>query len=112
MDLRITQFSILGQLANAGDARVRDLGNALLLEETTLTRSLRPLEERGWIAIRPGEDRRERHVAITAEGRKLLARAVPLWQRVQKELLERLGETAWNALFRALPKAAHAALEA
>ena len=112
VELRITQFSILAQLAREGEARVRDLGNALLLEETTLTRSLRPLEERGWVAIRAGDDRRERHVAISAEGRKVLARAAPLWQAVQSEMRERLGEPAWNTLFRALPKAAHAAQEA
>ena len=91
---------------------MRDLGSQLLLEETTLTRSLRPLEEQGWVKSRPGEDRRERYFSITSEGKKLLARAVPLWNQVQDQLRERMSESTWDTLFRALPKVAHAAIGA
>src|ERR1700712_4233638 len=63
--LRITQFSVLAHLAQHGEVRVRDLGAGLLLEETTLTRSLRPLEQQGWVQSRAGDDRREKYVSIT-----------------------------------------------
>ncbi len=108
VNLRVTQCSVFGSLAVAGEARVRDLSERLLLEETTLIRSLRPLEQQGWVQIRAGEDRRERYVSITKAGRQLLERASPLWQGAQERLRERLSDPTWHALFRMLPKVAGA----
>src|SRR5262249_18393301 len=41
--LRTTQYSLLRHLRAAGEARQRDLGGLTSLDETTLTRNLRPL---------------------------------------------------------------------
>lgn len=109
--LRITQFSILAHLARESEVRVRDLGASLLLEETTLVRSLRPLEQQGWIKVRAGEDRRERHVSITTRGRTLLERAVPLWRAVQQRLRESVPASVWDSLLRQLPAIAQAAAD-
>lgn len=107
--LRITQYTILSYLDALGEQRVRDLGAGLLIEETTLTRSLKLLQEHGWIASRAGDDRRERYVAVTAAGHKLLTRARPLWERVQATLQERLSHSGWEGLVRTLPRVAEAA---
>jgi DNA-binding MarR family transcriptional regulator len=107
--LRITQFSILAYLLREGEVRVRDLGAGLWLEETTLTRSLRPLEQQGWVQIRAGEDRREKYISLTASGLELLKRAAPLWQSAQEQLRERVSMTTWDTMFRGLPKLAEAA---
>jgi DNA-binding MarR family transcriptional regulator len=104
VNLRITQYSVLAYLASQGESRVRDLGAGLHLEETTLTRSLRPLEEQGWVQSRAGDDRRERYVSITRAGQKLLDRARPLWAEAQTRMRERISAGAWDALFRNLPK--------
>jgi DNA-binding MarR family transcriptional regulator len=56
--LRTTQYSLLRRLRAAGEVRQRDLGGLTSLDETTLTRNLRPLIDAGWVAIRPGKDRR------------------------------------------------------
>jgi len=107
--IRITQYCVLSYLAVNGEARVRDLGTGLFLEETTLTRSLRPLEEQGWVQSRPGKDRRERYLSLTREGQKLLVKALPLWKGVQERLRERISTTTWNVLAHSLPKVANAA---
>jgi DNA-binding MarR family transcriptional regulator len=107
--LRITQFSVLAHLAKHGEVRVGDLGAGLMLEETTLTRSLRPLEQQGWVDMRAGEDRREKYISITPSGRALMKRAAPLWLGAQKQMNERVSPTTWEALFRGLPKVAEAA---
>jgi DNA-binding MarR family transcriptional regulator len=60
--LRTTQYALLAWLRFAGEVRQRDLGKLTSLNETTLTRNLRPLIDAGWVAIRPGEDRREKLV--------------------------------------------------
>ena len=52
-----------------GEVRQGDLGEMASLDETTLTRSLRPLEKSGWVTIRAGADRREKLVAITEAGK-------------------------------------------
>jgi DNA-binding MarR family transcriptional regulator len=107
--LRITQFSVLAHLLKNAEVRVRDLGAGLMLEETTLTRSLRPLEQQGWVQLRAGDDRREKYVSITAAGRELMKKAAPLWVAAQKQMNERISATTWDAMFRALPKVAEAA---
>src|SRR5438876_12324489 len=56
--LRTTQYSLLRVLAWAGQVRQGDLSGLTSLDETTLTRNLRPLADAGWIAVRSGVDRR------------------------------------------------------
>jgi DNA-binding MarR family transcriptional regulator len=68
--LKTAQHSLLRLHARSGELRQGDLGALAALDETTLTRSLRPLEKTGWITIRAGADRRERLVAITQAGQK------------------------------------------
>src|SRR4051812_48005009 len=77
-DLRITQFALLRTLVRGGEQRMRDLSAVLVVEETALNRSVRALADRGWVAIRTGDDRRERLLSVTAVGRAVLAEAEPL----------------------------------
>src|SRR6516165_3867597 len=71
--LRTTQLSLLHDLARAGQVRQGDLVGLTCLEETTLTRNLRPLTAAGWVSVCCGNDRRERIVAITEAGTAKLA---------------------------------------
>ena len=81
--LRSTQHSVLRLLGRTGEVRQGDLGEMAALDETTLTRSLRPLEKYGWIAMRPGSDRREKMVTITDAGKRKLEQARPAWSRAR-----------------------------
>ena len=73
--LRTTQYSLLSVLARAGPVRQGDLSGLTSLDETTLTRNLRPLLDSRWIAVRSGDDRREKLVTITKAGTAKLAEA-------------------------------------
>ncbi|WP_163861626.1 MarR family winged helix-turn-helix transcriptional regulator [Myxococcus eversor] len=106
VNLRTTQFSVLSYLIQNGDMRVRDLSEGLLLEETTLTRNLRPLEQHGWVTLRAGTDRREKYVSVTRAGRAVITKAAPLWESVQERLRQRVSATTWDAAFRSLPEIA------
>jgi DNA-binding MarR family transcriptional regulator len=99
--LRVTQYSLLRQLARRGELRMCDLSAAVIVEETALNRSVHALHDRGWIAIRTGADRRERLLSITAAGRALLADAEPLWSAAQQRMTDDLG-SGWDALMRSL----------
>jgi DNA-binding MarR family transcriptional regulator len=96
--LRTTQFSLLRRLRRAGEVRQRDLGGLTFLDETTLTRNLRPLIAAGWVAIRPGEDRREKLVRLTDAGAAKLHEAEPAWERAQKRLRSRMPKRTWSNL--------------
>ncbi len=100
--LRATQFTVLQALDLAGEVSQGELGRLLVMDSTTLTRTLRLLSSHGWIAARPGQDRRERRLRLSAAGRRQLARAMPRWERVQARLRSRTGERRWHELMAAL----------
>jgi DNA-binding MarR family transcriptional regulator len=100
--LRTTQFSLLQLLNRSGEVRQGDLGELSLLDDTTLTRSLRPLVEGGWISIRAGKDRREKWVAISEAGRAKLKEARPAWERAQQGMRTLLPDDGWQKLLTAL----------
>jgi DNA-binding MarR family transcriptional regulator len=102
--LRTTQYSLLRRLRRAGEVRQRDLGELTSLDETTLTRNLRPLIGAGWVAIRPGEDRREKLVRLTDAGAAKLNEALPEWERAQERLRSRLPKGTWSTLMDLLPE--------
>jgi DNA-binding MarR family transcriptional regulator len=102
--LRTTQFSLLGRLRHTGEVRQRDLGGVASLDETTLTRNLRPLIDAGWVCIRPGEDRREKLVRLTDAGLAKLREARPAWERAQERLQSRLPKGIWSRLLDVLPE--------
>jgi DNA-binding MarR family transcriptional regulator len=102
--LRTTQFSLLRLLSRSGEVRQRDLGELTSLDETTLTRNLRPLVAAGWVAVRSGEDRREKLVTITAAGTAKLAEARGAWEHAQTRMQALLPEGAWQGLMTILPQ--------
>jgi len=102
--LRTTQYALLAWLGVAGKVRQRDLGRLTFLDETTLTRNLRPLIDAGWVAISVGEDRREKVVRLTAAGAAKLKQARPAWDRAQERMRSRLRKGKWAALMELLPE--------
>ena len=109
--LRVTQFALLSLLSRSGEVRQGDLGEMASLDETTLTRSLRPLKKSGWVTIRAGADRREKLVAITEAGKEKVEQARPAWSRAQERLRRALPDRTWDSLFAALPDVTKAASE-
>jgi DNA-binding MarR family transcriptional regulator len=90
--LRATQFSLLMATRVMGPVTVVKLAQVTVIDRTTLTRNLQILEKRGLITIKPGEDRREREVNLTAVGMEVLTKAVPLWEEAQDRVQKGLGE--------------------
>lgn len=99
--LRATQFTVLQALELAGEVTQGALGRQLVMDSTTLTRTLRLLSSHGWIAARRGQDRRERRLRLSPAGRRKLAQATPHWERVQAGLSSRTGERRWRELMAA-----------
>jgi DNA-binding MarR family transcriptional regulator len=100
--LRITQFTLLQALTLAPgvskEISQRQLAELLAIDSTTLTRTLAPLREKGWLRSVPGTDRRELRLSLTAAGRRAYKRTLPYWRTAQKNLLRALGMENWNRL--------------
>ena len=88
------QFSLLMALNRPKPPAIGPLADFLAMDRTTLTAALKPLERRSLIriAIDP-DDRRGRLLSLTAQGRKVLAKALPIW-REHHAVLDRRAPTA------------------
>ncbi len=96
--LRATQLAMLVVIARQGPLTLTDLTEALVMDQTTLTRNLKPLEKRGLVERVHGIDRRTRNVSLTPKGLKAVMKALPLWKRAQAKILRTFGETRFQKL--------------
>ena len=93
--LRVTQFSILATIARLGQANLKQLEDALAIDQTTLTRSLNILQRDGLIERAPHPDGRIKAMRLTSKGRRVLEIARPLWAQAQHKVLREVGTKAW-----------------
>ena len=98
LGLKATQFSLLVAAALRGPVNISALAELMVMDRTTLTRNLKPLQKRGLLQVVPGSDRRTRAVTLTAAGEAMLAQALPLWRRAQREVVDGLGEQRFVGL--------------
>lgn len=100
--LRSTQMPLLVATAELGPVTVNRLSEAVVMDRTTLTRNLRPLERLGLLKVHVGQDQREREVVITEKGREATVKAYPLWNKVQSKIKKAMGEKSVNQLLKDL----------
>jgi len=98
--LSATQMTILQLLSRTGEVKQGQLGEMLAMDSTSLTRTLSIMRREEWLAERRGKDRRERWIRLSRPGVRKLRDAEPVWERVQSQVREALGEQDWNQLTR------------
>jgi DNA-binding MarR family transcriptional regulator len=110
LDLTQGQFSLLMSLNRPEPPSIGSVAALLAMDRTTLTAALKPLERRELVKVSTDkEDRRSRRPAITAAGRRLLGKAVPLWKQAHADverLIPRGGADDLRAALRALSEPA------
>jgi DNA-binding MarR family transcriptional regulator len=75
------QFSLMISLNRPEPPGMASVASLLGMDRTTLTAALKPLQRRGLLKITADpKDRRGRVMTLTAKGRNLLVRAVPVWR--------------------------------
>lgn len=99
LGLTAAQFSLLRVSQRLGSVHISAFAEATGLERSTLGRNLRPLVVRDWVSVSSGEDQRTQMVTLTGAGRRLIAKALPAWQKVQADVERRLGTVRWSQLF-------------
>jgi DNA-binding MarR family transcriptional regulator len=81
------QYSMMMALNQPTPPTIGAIASILCADRTTLTAALRPLKRRGLVTVMiDANDRRSRRLKLTAAGRALLARAVPVWWRTHAEI--------------------------
>lgn len=98
--LRISQANILAAVAHLGEVRPVDLGRALKIEKSTLSRDLELMKTRGWLQSDPPGGGRNQTICLTREGTKLITKILPAWQKAQAEAARLIGADGEVALFR------------
>ena len=75
------QFSLMMSLNRPEPPGMAAVASLLGMDRTTLTAVLKPLQRRGLVKVTADPaDGRSRLMTLTAKGRRLLARAVPVWR--------------------------------
>jgi DNA-binding MarR family transcriptional regulator len=95
------QLALLMSLDSQGPCTQIELAGRYGFDKTTVSRNLKLLQTHGLIRSTVLEDKRKRHLSLTAAGRKVLAVARPRWQAAQNELRLRMTEPQWDAMFQA-----------
>jgi DNA-binding MarR family transcriptional regulator len=105
-DLTITQFGLLAYINTFDGIGIGELAEKLVMDPTTVTRNLRPLQRRGLVALAADpKDRRARRLHLTADGRASLKEAKPGWAKAQREVEAALGGNDTTVLHATLDRA-------
>ncbi len=97
--LTVTQFGLLAQLRASPGLAVSELAEKMIMDATTLSRNLRPLERRGLILVEADrDDGRVRKLKLSAAGRASLEHALVGWKEAQRQVEESLGVEETRAL--------------
>jgi DNA-binding MarR family transcriptional regulator len=101
LDIQESQLSVLVAIAIFGEngATMGALAKALVMDRTTLTRNIQPLEKAGWLRVaRAPDDARARIIFLTRSGERMLESAAPLWEHAQERVRRALGTKGFDAL--------------
>jgi DNA-binding MarR family transcriptional regulator len=92
LGLKISQLNVLVVTAKLGLAQPTKVCDLLQLDPSTLSRNVERMRAKGWLEVVPGADARTQPFRLTAQGKRLLERAVPAWEQAQQQATELLGE--------------------
>jgi DNA-binding MarR family transcriptional regulator len=109
--IRSTQFAILVGIAKDQPVAIGALANTLVMDSTTLTRSLRLLQKEGLVTLSDRAAMRQRFLTITAKGTRALASSLPAWRKAQEQFVATVGPEHWVELRGELERLAHVAVD-
>jgi len=101
--LKTTQRAILAQLGRSEPAAVGQLAAALVMDAGALAHTLKPLERDGLVAVTVDpDDRRNRLISLTRQGRAKLSETDALWAKAQAGFEAGFGRVKSDSLREAL----------
>ena len=100
--LQITQFAVLVGVHILDTPSINKLAKGLVMDRTTLTRGLKPLENEGLIKTVSGDDKRTRFVKLTPKGKTALEKTLPYWEKARTVVSEEFGQKHLDGLLKDL----------
>ena len=91
LGLKVSQLNILVVTAKLGIARPAQVCARLDLSVSTLSRNVDRMRTHGWLETVPDTDARTQPFRLTAQGQRLIERAVPAWAAAQRQATALLG---------------------
>lgn len=90
--ISVTQFSILVIIEEKPGITMNELAGIMMMDRTTLIRSLKPLQRDGLLNSKPKEgNSRQLTFSLSPSGAGKLAEAWPLWRAAQEEFENKVG---------------------
>lgn len=105
LELNVAQFGLLAAVAKMPGSTLSAIGEAMLLDESTMARNFTVLERRGLVESEGGRGRGGKQVYLTTEGEKLFAEAARVWKKINQKLAAEMSAdevAAGRAFLRAL----------
>jgi DNA-binding MarR family transcriptional regulator len=97
--VKVSQFNLLVAVGVMGECTPTDLGLALCLEKSTVSRNVERMVAQGWLSAAQGEPRSVLY-RLSRKGKLLVQRLAPEWRAAESKARAMLGEEATAALDR------------
>src|ERR1700744_1605294 len=96
--LKTTQRAILAHIRRSEPTTVGNLAEALVMDSGALAHTLKPLARDGFVSVKVDpDDRRNRLINLTRQGRTKLAETDALWDRAQASFEAAFGQAKSDA---------------
>ena len=102
--ITVQQYSVLKSITNLSPITLTDLAVKLQLDRTTLSRNVKILSDRQFVAYTIPKGR-GKQLALTELGKKTMSLANVEWEKAQQEFADKLGPerlNQWNELLTCL----------
>lgn len=89
--LTSNQLAVLWSVIAGEPIALGEIADYLVMDKTSVTRSVAALAGMGLVVLRTGTDARRKLASSTAKGRKAFAAAIPLWRKAQATARRTMG---------------------
>lgn len=98
LGVRATQMPVIGLISRQGPITIRQIADEMESERSVMSRKLQVMEKNGWIREDPLTTGKEKSFILTAEGRALIERVLPVKYEVQQRIISKLSDDERNLL--------------
>jgi len=90
--LTSNQLAVLWSVISAEPVALGEIAGYLVMDKTSVTRSIAALGGMGLVQLKPGKDARVKLASSTLKGRRAFTAAIPLWRRAQADVERTMGK--------------------
>lgn len=91
LDLTVAQFGLMAAVGKMPGSTLKAIGDAMLIDDSTLARNFTVLVRRGLIEAGGGRGRGGKRISLTPAGRNLQREASVIWAETNRRLARELG---------------------